>query len=81
VELHRHRLLLRGQLKVAWDGASAEPDTCVFGEAADKEVVLLLAVGGVLNVELVKGHLQLALASLYIPPAVLVVSILAWVSR
>ena len=27
-------------------------------------VVLLLAVGGVLNVELVKGHLQLTLASL-----------------
>jgi len=81
VELDRHRLLLRGQLEVVRDGASAEPDTCVLGEAADKEVILLLAVGGVLDVELVKGHLQLALRRLYIPPAVLVVRILAWVSR
>jgi len=57
VELHRHRLLLRGQLEVARDRASAEPDTCVFGKAANKEVVLLLTVGGVLDVKLVKGHL------------------------
>ena len=26
MELHRHRLLLRGQLEVVRDGASAEPD-------------------------------------------------------
>ena len=83
MELHRHRLLLRGQLEVVRDGASAEPDlhrsrfslselssqniftyTCVLGEAANEEVILLLAVGGVLDVELVKGHLQLALRRL-----------------
>lgn len=81
MELHRHRLFLRGELEVVRDGASAEPDACVFGEASNKEVIFLLAVGGVLNVELVKGHLQLPLGRLYIPPAVLVVRILAWVSR
>ena len=83
MELDRHRLLLRGQLEVVRDGASAEPDlhksrfslselssqniftyTCVLGEASNKEVILLLAVGGVLDVELVKGHLQLALRRL-----------------
>ena len=83
MELDRHRLLLRGQLEVVRDGASAEPDlhksrfslselssqniftyTCVLGEAANEEVILLLAVGGVLDVELVKGHLQLALRRL-----------------
>jgi len=80
VELDRHRLLLRGELEILRNGASTEPDTCVFGKTPNKEVIFLLAVGGVFNVELVKCHLQLSLGRLYIPSAILVVRILAWVS-
>jgi len=80
VELDGHRLLLGGELEIFRNRASAEPDTCVFGKTPNKEIILLLAIGGVLDIELVKCHLQLSLGRLYIPSAVLVVRILAWVS-
>jgi len=80
MELDCHRLLLRGQLEILGNRTSTEPDTCVFGKTPNKEVIFLLTVGGVLNVELVKCHLQLSFFRLYVPPTVLVVRILAWVS-